>query len=59
MIRDGAIEGVRIPAGFRVPRAEALRLARERVENEAGRKLSYRELEKLIDGVISTNEERT
>ena len=59
MIRDGAIEGVRIPAGFRVPRAEALRLARERVENEAGRKLSDRELEKLIDGVISTNEERT
>ena len=59
MIRDGAIEGVRIPAGFRVPRAEALRLARERIENEAGRKVSDRELEKLIDGVISTNEERT
>jgi len=50
---------VRIPAGFRVPRSEALRLARERVEKEAGRKLSDRELEKLIDGVISTNEERT
>jgi len=59
MIRDGAIEGVRIPAGFRVPRAEALRLARERIEKEAGRKVSDRELEKLIDGVISTNEERT
>jgi hypothetical protein len=59
MIREGAIEGVRIPAGFRVPRAEALRLARERIEKEAGRKLPDPELEKLIDDVISTNEART
>ncbi len=56
MIRDGEIEGVRIPDGFRIPKAEALRLARERIEAEAGRKLSDRELEKLIDEVISTNE---
>lgn len=56
MIRDGEIEGVRIPAGFRVPKAEALRLARERIEAEAGRKLSDRALEKLIDEVIATNE---
>jgi hypothetical protein len=56
MIREGAIEGVRISGGFRVPKAEALRLARERIENEAGRKLSDRELEKLIDEVIATNE---
>lgn len=56
MIRDGEIEGVRIPDGFRIPKAEALRLARERIEAEAGRKLSDRELEKLIDKVISTNE---
>ncbi len=56
MIRDGEIEGVRIPDGFRIPKAEALRLARERIEAEAGRKLSDRELEKLIDQVISTNE---
>jgi excisionase family DNA binding protein len=55
MIRDGEIEGVRIPDGFRIPKAEALRLARERIESEAGRKLSDRELEKLIDEVISTN----
>jgi excisionase family DNA binding protein len=55
MIRDGEIEGVRIPDGFRIPKAEALRLARERIEAEAGRKLSDRELEKLIDKVISTN----
>jgi excisionase family DNA binding protein len=55
MIRDGEIEGVRISGGFRVPKAEALRLARERIE-EAGRKLSDRELEKLIDEVIATNE---
>jgi excisionase family DNA binding protein len=55
MIRDGQIEGVRIPDGFRIPKAEALRLARERIEAEAGRKLSDPELEKLIDDVISTN----
>jgi excisionase family DNA binding protein len=59
MIRDGEIEGVRIPAGFRIPKSEALRLARERIEAEAGRKLSDRELERLIDKVIATNEERT
>jgi excisionase family DNA binding protein len=58
MIRDGEIEGVRIPDGFRIPKAEALRVARERIEGEAGKKLSDRELERLIDEVISTNEER-
>jgi hypothetical protein len=58
MIHDGEIEGVRISGGFRVPKAEALRLARERIEKEAGRKLSDRELEKLIDQVIVTNQER-
>jgi excisionase family DNA binding protein len=58
MIRDGEIEGIRIPDGFRIPKAEALRVARERIEAEAGRKLSDRELEKLIDEVISTNEQQ-
>ena len=58
MIRDGEIEGVRLPEGFRVPKAEALRVARERIESEAGRKLSDRELEALIDEVLTTNEER-
>jgi hypothetical protein len=58
MIRDGEIEGIRLPDGFRVPKAEALRLARARIEAEAGRKLSVRELERLIDAVISTNEQR-
>lgn len=57
MIRDGEIEAVRIPGGFRVAKVEALRVARERVEAEAGRKLSDRELEKLIDQVISTNDQ--
>jgi excisionase family DNA binding protein len=55
MIRDGEIEGVRLPGGFRIPKAEALRLARERIETEAGRKLSDRDLERLIDEVIATN----
>ena len=58
MIRDGEIEGVRLPDGFRVPKAEALRVSRDRIESEAGRKLSDRELEGLIDEVLTTNEER-
>ena len=58
MIRDGEIEGVRLPDGFRVPKAEVIRLARERIETEAGRKLSDRELGQLIDEVIATNEQR-
>ena len=59
MIRDGEIEGVRLPVGFRVPKAEVLRLARERIEAEAGRKLSDRELERLIDALIETNSAAT
>lgn len=58
MIRDGEIEGVRLPSRFRVPKTEALGLARERIETEAGRKLSDRDLERLIDQVIATNEHR-
>jgi hypothetical protein len=57
-IRGGQIEGVRLPGGFRVPKSEAVRLARERIEAEAGRKLSDREFERLIDEVIATNEQR-
>jgi hypothetical protein len=55
-IRDGTIEGSRIPSGFRIPKAEVLRLAREKIEAEADRKVSERELERLIDEVIATNE---
>ena len=55
MIRQGEIEGTRLPGGFRVPRAEAMRLARRRIQSEAGRKLPDREVERLIDTVISTN----
>jgi hypothetical protein len=58
LIRGGEIEGVRLPNGFRIPKAEALRLARERIEAEAGRKLSDRELERLVDALIATNERR-
>jgi excisionase family DNA binding protein len=58
MIADGEIEAIRIPGAFRIPRAEVLRLARERIEAEAGRKLSDRELERLIDKVIETNRDR-
>jgi hypothetical protein len=35
-----------------------LRLGRARIEAVAGRKVSDRELEKLIDEVIATNESR-
>jgi hypothetical protein len=55
-IRAGDIDGTRIPSGFRIPRAEVLRLARSKVEAEAGRTLSDRELVRLIDEVIATNE---
>jgi hypothetical protein len=56
-IKSGDIEGTRIPSGFRIPKVEVLRLARERIEAEAGRKVSDRELERLIDEVIATNED--
>ena len=55
-IKDGEIEAIRIVGGYRIPRAEVLRLARERIENEAGRKLKDRELEHLVDDLIATNE---
>ena len=37
-IKDGEIEGFRIVDGYRIPKAEVLRLARERIEAEAGRR---------------------
>ena len=55
-IHDGTIDGSRIPSGFRIPKTEVLRLAREKIEAEADRKVSDRELEGLIDEVIATNE---
>jgi excisionase family DNA binding protein len=58
-IRDGEIDAHRIVGGFRIPREEALRVARDHVEAEAGRKLSDRQLERLIDEVIATNRTRT
>jgi excisionase family DNA binding protein len=57
-IKDGEIEAIRIVDGFRIPKAEAMRVARERIEDEAGRKLSDAALERLIDELIATNEER-
>ncbi len=58
MIRDGEIEAMRIAAGFRVPRAEVLKISREAIQEKAGRKLSDAELEQLIDEVLATNEEK-
>jgi excisionase family DNA binding protein len=56
MIKDGDIEAVRLPGGFRIARPEVLRLARDRIEVEAGRKLSDRRLEELVDEVVARNE---
>jgi excisionase family DNA binding protein len=58
MIQDGEIEGVRLTSGFRIPRDEALRVSREVVEEKAGRKLDDAQLERLIDEVITANEQR-
>lgn len=58
LIRGGEIEAVRVPGAFRIPREEAMRLSRERIEAEAGRTLGDRELERLIDSVIATNREQ-
>jgi excisionase family DNA binding protein len=59
MIQSGEIEAVRLPAGYRVPRAEVLRLARDRIERESDRRVTDRQLERLIDQVIATNTART
>ena len=57
-IKDGGIEAIRIVDGYRIPKAEAMRLGRERIEAEGGRTVSDRDLERLIDELIATNEER-
>ena len=54
-VKAGEIDGSRITSGFRIPKAEVLRLARQKVEAEDGQKLSDQELERLIDEVIATN----
>jgi excisionase family DNA binding protein len=58
MIRDGEIEAARIVGGFRIPRDEVLRVSRDAIQEEAGRKLSDSEIERLIDEVLATNAER-
>src|SRR5437763_14699674 len=59
LIRSGEIDAARIVGGFRIPKAEVLRLARARIEAEAGRKVSGREVERVDDEVIATHEART
>ncbi len=58
MIRDGELEATRIVGGFRIARDEVLRVSRETIQEKAGRKLSDRELEALVDEVLATNEQR-
>ena len=55
LIQAGEIEAGRIPGGYRIAKAEVLRLGRVRIEGETGRQLSDEELERLIDDVIETN----
>lgn len=59
MIREGEIEAGRIPGGFRIPRNEVLRISRETIQAKAGRDLSDKELERLIDEVLAADEERS
>lgn len=56
MVNTGEIEASRIPTGFRIPKAEVLRLARQKIETEGERQLSDQALERLIDDIIVTNE---
>ena len=56
MVSTGEIEASRIPTGFRIPKAEVLRLARQKIESEGERQLSDEALERLIDEIIVTNE---
>jgi len=55
-IKAGEIDATRIVGGYRIPRSEALRLAREKVDAETDRKVSDAKLERLVDEVIETNE---
>jgi len=55
-VKSGEIEGSRIASGYRIPKAEVLRLARRKMEAEDAPKLSDRALERLIDDVIASNE---
>jgi excisionase family DNA binding protein len=55
-VKAGEIEASRIASGYRIPKAEVLRLARQKMETEDAPKLSDRALERLIDEVIATNE---
>ena len=55
-IKAGDIEASRIVGGYRIPKSEALRSAREKVEAETSTKISDAKLERLIDSVIETNE---
>ena len=55
-IKAGDIEASRIVGGYRIPKSEALRLAREKVEAETSTKISDAKLERLMDSVIETNE---
>jgi excisionase family DNA binding protein len=59
MIRAGELEGVRLPTGYRIRREEALRASREHLEREAGRRVSDRELDRLVDEVIARNQQAT
>jgi hypothetical protein len=58
-IKRGEIDGVLLPGGYRVARDEVLRVSREHVEAEAGRSLPDRDLERLIDDVIASNQQVT
>ena len=55
-LKAGEIEATRTVNGYRIPKEEALRLGRERIEAETGRKIADRKLERVIDDMIEANE---
>jgi len=59
MIRDGEVESVRMPSGYRVRRDEALRVSRDWLEKESGRNLSDRDVERLAEEVLARNAQIT
>ena len=59
LLKNGEVHAVRMPGGYRIPRSEVLRVSRDHVEAEAGRKLGDRELERLVEQVIAANEHIT
>jgi excisionase family DNA binding protein len=57
MIKSGELESARLPGvGYRVPREAVVALAKAVLRDEAGARLSDRQVERLIEQVLAQNE---